>query len=122
MTYFNKALYVGTRTGLFVLNKNQFSQIHLPQNLSITAIKAGPDHSLYISDLFHLYKMRHDSVKEYKLPVSINENTDDYFNDFLIDEDNIWLACKNGVCIMTGDSYSVMNVHNGLRQMKSELF
>ena len=115
MVYFDKALYVGTRTGLFVLKNNQLSQIHLPQNLPITGVKAGPDHSLYISNLYHLYKMNQESVREYKLPGSmINETTDDYFNDFLIDQDKIWLAGKNGVCIMTGDSYSVMNVHNGL--------
>lgn len=115
LTYFNKALYVGTRTGLFVLRNNQLSRVHLPQHSNITGIKPGPDHSLYISNLFHLYKMKQDSVQEYKLPSSIiNEKTDDYFNDFLIDQDKIWLAGKNGVCILSGNSYSVMDVHYGL--------
>jgi ligand-binding sensor domain-containing protein len=115
MTYFNETLYIATKTGLFVLKKHQLAQVNVPKHLPITAMKPGPDNTLYISNQFHLYKMKQDSVSEYKLPASIiNEHTDDYFNDFLIDQGRLWLAGKNGVFIVQGDAYSVMNVHNGL--------
>lgn len=115
MTYYHKALHIGTRAGLFVLRKNQLVQLNIPQHLPVLNLRHSPDNSLYVSNRYHLYKIRQDSVQECKFPGTIiNEKTDDYFNDFLIDQDRIWLAGKNGVFIVKGNSYTSMDVHNGL--------
>jgi len=115
MIFDHETLYIGTRAGLFVLRDNRLLRLNMPTHLPVLKLKHGPDHSLYVSNYYHIYRIRRDSVQELKLPGNIiNEKADNHVNDFLIEEGRIWVAAKNGVYIVRGDSYSLMDVHNGL--------
>lgn len=109
------SLYIATKSGLFVLRDNTVKRLHLLQGMPVMRIQSGTDGVLYVSSLFHLYTMKGDSLSEYNLPDEIvSETADNPINDFLVDGKELWLAGKNGVFIVKGNSYSQMDVHSGL--------